>query len=174
MRVFYAVTFDSENKEKLKTIGNLVKLNSEKGRFTSYINYHITIEFIGEVDDEKRLEKLKNILENIKIPPIKLKFNKLGSFNRGYKKIVWIGLQENKELTKVHNDLKNLLNENSFKTEERSFTPHLTIGRQVVLKDKLEEISFQEIETGVKSIALMESKRTNGKLVYKPIKEVKP
>jgi 2'-5' RNA ligase len=174
MRVFYAVTFDSETKEKLKTIGNLVELSSEKGRFTDYLNYHITIEFIGEVKDEKRLEILKNILENINISPMKLRFNKLGSFNRRNKKIVWLGLEKDKELNRIHNNLKNLLKENNFKVEERLFTPHLTIGRQVVLKEELEEISFKEVKAEVKSIALMESKRINGELVYKPIKEVKP
>lgn len=52
MRVFYAVTFYEEAKEKLIEYKNIVVNNSVKGRFTNKNNFHLTLEFIGEVDEK--------------------------------------------------------------------------------------------------------------------------
>lgn len=172
MRVFFAVIFDNETKEKLKFVKEAVLSESEKGKFSNYKNYHITIEFIGEVNYEK-IHTLKNILNRLENIPLYIKFNKLGSFKRRNKEIVWIGIEENEKLNKIHSQLIKLLKENKFNVDKRPFTPHLTIGRQVVINKKVEEITFSEIIVPVKSIALMESKRINGRLMYKPIEEIK-
>ncbi|MCS4454542.1 hypothetical protein JQ038_07195 [Clostridium botulinum] len=55
MRVFYAVTFYEEAKEKLIEYKNIVVNNSVKGRFTNKNNFHLTLEFIGEVDEKSYL-----------------------------------------------------------------------------------------------------------------------
>ncbi len=44
MRVFYAVTFYEETKEKLIEYKNIVVNNSVKGRFTNKNNFHLTLE----------------------------------------------------------------------------------------------------------------------------------
>ena len=160
MRVFFAVTFDNETKEKLKLVKEAVLSESEKGKFSNYKNYHITIEFIGEVDDEK-VDILKNILTRLENIPLYIKFNRLGSFKRKNKEIVWIGIEKNEKLNKIHNQLIKMLEDIKFSVDKRPFTPHLTIGRQVVINKKVEEITFSEIIVPVKSIALMESKRIN-------------
>ncbi|MDU4600300.1 MAG: RNA 2',3'-cyclic phosphodiesterase, partial [Clostridium sporogenes] len=97
MRVFYAVTFQEETKEKLIEYKNLVSNNSVKGRFTNKNNLHLTLEFIGEVD-EKELSSLTNILYKLKNPPKELITSHIGSFKRRDKDIIWLGIEENKEL----------------------------------------------------------------------------
>jgi len=172
MRVFFAVTFDAETKEKLRRIKELVLSETEKGRFSYYKNYHITIEFIGEVNDEK-VQTLKNIINKLENIPQYIKFNKLGSFKRKNKEIVWIGIEKNEKLNKIHDQLIKLLKEYKFSVDRRPFTPHLTIGRQVIIDKKVEEIDFFEFKVPINSIALMESKRVNGKLIYEPLQEIK-
>src|SRR3989344_6331769 len=63
MRTFIAIDLpDDLKKEILKLQFALKKENIFSGNWTS--NFHITLKFLGEVD-EKKTEKIKNILENI-------------------------------------------------------------------------------------------------------------
>ncbi len=172
MRVFYAVTFQDKSKEKLREVKNIIVKNSEKGRFTDYKNYHITLEFIGEVDNDG-LIKLKDILKELTTFPKILNFNKIGNFKRRGGDIVWIGIEDNPALNKLNKELKNLLESRGFETDKRKFTPHLTIGRKIEMKTSYESIHLHAISAKVKSIALMESKREKGKLIYRPIIEIK-
>ncbi len=172
MRVFYAVTFQEKTKDTLKEIKDIVKKNSKKGRFADYKNYHITLEFIGDVDDEK-LKKLKDLLKELKTFPKVLNFDKIGNFNRPGGDIVWLGIEDNPNLNKLNEELKNLLESKGFDTDKRKFTPHLTIGRKVEMETSYESIHLHAINAKVESIALMESKRVKGKLVYEPILEIK-
>lgn len=171
MRVFYAVTFQEETKEKLIEYKNLVSNNSVKGRFTNKNNFHLTLEFIGEVD-EKELSSLTNILYKLKNPPKELITSHIGSFKRRDKDIIWLGIEENKELITLQRNLRNLLINNGFKIENRKYKPHITIGREIVTKGPIDKNIFSTIKIPIASIALMESKRFNGQLVYEPLEEI--
>lgn len=171
MRVFYAVTFQEETKEKLIEYKNLVSNNSVKGRFTNKNNLHLTLEFIGEVD-EKELSSLTNILYKLKNPPKELITSHIGSFKRRDKDIIWLGIEENKELITLQRNLRNLLINNGFKIEDRKYKPHITIGREIVTKGFIDKNIFSPIKIPIASIALMESKRFNGQLVYEPLEEI--
>jgi len=171
MRVFYAVTFQEETKEKLKEVKNIIDRNAEKGRFIDYKNYHITLEFMGEVDGDE-LVKLKDILKELKTFPEVLSFDKIGNFNRRDGDIVWIGIEDNPTLNKLNKKLKSLLESKGFETDKRKFTPHLTIGRKVEMKTSYESIHINAISGKVKSIALMESNRIKGNIVYEPLFEI--
>ncbi|EPY2277803.1 RNA 2',3'-cyclic phosphodiesterase [Clostridium sporogenes] len=176
MRVFYAVTFQEETKEKLIEYKNLVSNNSVsnnsvKGRFTNKNNFHLTLEFIGEVD-EKELSLLTNILYKLQNPPKELITSYIGSFKRRDKEIIWLGIEENKELITLQRNLRNLLINNGFKIENRKYKPHITIGREIVTKGPIDKNIFSTIKIPIASIALMESKRFNGQLVYEPLEEI--
>lgn len=171
MRVFYAVTFQEETKEKLIEYKNLVSNNSVKGRFTNKKNFHLTLEFIGEVD-EKELSLLTNILYKLQNPPKELITSYIGSFKRRDKEIIWLGIEENKELITLQRNLRNLLINNGFKIENRKYKPHITIGREIVTKGPIDKNIFSPIKIPIASIALMESKRFNGQLVYEPLEEI--
>ncbi|WP_434304864.1 RNA 2',3'-cyclic phosphodiesterase [Clostridium botulinum] len=171
MRVFYAVTFQEETKEKLIEYKNLVSNNSVKGRFTNKNNFHLTLEFIGEVY-EKELSLLTNILYKLQNPPKELITSYIGSFKRRDKDIIWLGIEENKELITLQRNLRNLLINNGFKIENRKYKPHITIGREIVTKGPIDKNIFSPIKIPIASIALMESKRFNGQLVYEPLEEI--
>ncbi|MDU5013262.1 MAG: RNA 2',3'-cyclic phosphodiesterase, partial [Clostridium botulinum] len=145
MRVFYAVTFQEETKEKLIEYKNLVSNNSVKGRFTNKNNFHLTLEFIGEVD-EKELSLLTNILYKLQNPPKELITSHIGSFKRRDKDIIWLGIEENKELITLQRNLRNLLINNGFKIENRKYKPHITIGREIVTKCPIEKNIFSPIK----------------------------
>ncbi|KEI96122.1 RNA 2',3'-cyclic phosphodiesterase [Clostridium botulinum] len=170
MRVFYAVTFYEEAKEKLIEYKNIVVNNSAKGRFTNKNNFHLTLEFIGEVD-EKKLSLLTNILYKLQNPPKEVVTSYIGSFKRRDKEIIWLGIEENKCLITLQRELRNLLINNGFQIEDRKYKPHITIGREIVRKGFIEKNIFPPLHIPIASIALMESKRINNQLVYEPLEE---
>lgn len=173
MRVFFALEFDSELKSKMKKVQQVIVKNSLKGNFTSEENFHLTLKFIGDIK-ENEVEKLKSAL--IKAIEDHSKFNlnvkDIGNFKRGNKKILWFGINKNEQLNKLFQSLDQELFNIGYEKEDRVYTPHITIGREVVLKEdsiNIEQtIDFNEI-VSVNRVSLMESTRKNGKLVYVPI-----
>ncbi len=171
MRVFYAVTLNQATKEKLAEYRDMVAENSIKGSYTSLNNFHLTLEFIGEIE-QNRLALLIDALHKLKNFPKELDIYKLGSFKRKNKEIVWAGIKRNEELILLQKELRKLLSNSGFNFDNRDYTPHITLGRQIVRQQPLENIEFERIKGPVKSIALMESKRVDGELVYGVIEEM--
>ncbi|MDR7871035.1 MAG: RNA 2',3'-cyclic phosphodiesterase [Tissierellaceae bacterium] len=169
MRLFIAINFDECVKNDIKNIVNNIEKYAEQGRFVSKEHMHLTLEFLGEVSEER----VNDIISGMKIlnaVPFSLSLTDLGYFKRKDGNIYWFGVAKNKELINMQKELHNLLLEKEFELEQRDYTPHLTIGRKVKLintinlKDLTETIN--KIQIDVKSIDLMKSENINGKLVY--------
>lgn len=175
MRVFFAIEFNDETKEYIKSVQNSIRENSEKGNFSDKENFHLTLRFIGEVASDE-IEKLKNALDDSisNIKSFKFNLNNLGFFTKGSSKVVWIGI-DNKDgmLNSLKTSLENSLLSYGYEKEERTFSPHITLSRNTIFKNsfenKLKSIDITLKEVTVSKISLMESKRVDGKLVYVPI-----
>lgn len=174
MRVFYAIKFDNETKEYLDTIKNKIRANSTKGNFTNKENFHLTLKFIGEIN-QNQLSALVNCIGELcsNKKSFTIEFNRLGKFDRGNRCIPWIGIRETEELNLIQSELETILEKEGFKKEQRTFKPHITLGRQVIMNNTLEnlydEIGFTKRQYVVSNVTLMESKRVEGKLVYLPL-----
>jgi 2'-5' RNA ligase len=105
-RVFIAIEFEENIKRYLHDIQNRVVQVSEKGNFTSKENFHLTLNFIGEVNIDK-IENINKCIYDVAINQSKFKlyFDTLGQFPRGNKSIVWVGLKSNEMLNKIYQDL---------------------------------------------------------------------
>ncbi|SET12635.1 RNA 2',3'-cyclic phosphodiesterase [Anaerobranca gottschalkii] len=173
MRLFYAVQLPQGAKEFLAKIQGTIKNNSIKGNFSFIDNLHLTLAFIGEVD-ERREKVLREILhtsfEGEK--EFSLVIKGLGNFKRGNKDIVWAGLEESQELLTLQQILAQNLTKEGFSLDNREFKPHITLGREVVLKEGALDIPFSPFKFTVEKISLMNSLRVKGRLVYIPIETV--
>ncbi|CAK7052818.1 RNA 2',3'-cyclic phosphodiesterase [Tissierella sp. P1] len=174
MRVFLAIEFTEEVKEYLYKIQQIVKNHSSAGNFTSKENFHLTLRFIGEVK-EHELNKLKEIINYISLNReiFQIVFKELGEFPRKNKKIIWIGLQQNKELDLLYSNLEDRLEFYEYPKEERRFVPHITLGREIILTEEFNNIKnsieIDKVKMTVNKISIMESTRKNGQLTYIPI-----
>ena len=91
MRLFTAVNFDTETRERLLEVQDALKAQSFSGNFTRPENFHLTLVFIGEVQDDMAGE-IASIVKGIPdIEPFSINFNRLGCFKRGGKELWWIG-----------------------------------------------------------------------------------
>lgn len=174
LRLFISVDFSEEIKETLYNLGVELKNHSQNGYITRRDNFHITLAFIGET---KRVEEVIEAIEAIGnmnyLTSFILTTSGGGRFKGRGKDIYWVGIEENEMLNRLNHLLVKELTKREFQMEERAFKPHLTIGREIVLKN---DFTFEEfallvpkLSIKVDSIHLMKSHRVNGKLVYTSI-----
>jgi 2'-5' RNA ligase len=93
---------------------------------------HLTLKFLGEVSENKIIN-VKSVLANIAqdYPSFRLSLKGSGRFPHGgrHPRVIWIGIEMNETLEKIHSRLENELQKINFPKENRKFHPHLTLGR---------------------------------------------
>ena len=164
MRVFISIDIPEEVKKEIKKIQDT--LPDFLGKKTELENLHLTLKFLGEIDEQK-IEGVKNKLSEIKFNKFEAEIDLIGVFSEKFVRIVWLHLKGAEELQKeIDEKLKSL-----FEPEKR-FMSHLTIARIKSVRDKklflekLEEIKFLEIRFNVDYFKLKKSNLTKEKAVY--------
>ncbi|NLV88689.1 MAG: RNA 2',3'-cyclic phosphodiesterase [Tissierellia bacterium] len=172
MRLFIAINFDGTVKKRLQEIINELEKHSIQGRFVSQEHLHLTLEFLGEISDE-RIVTIKNVMDKLDFKPFILKPSKIGYFKRPQGNIYWLGIEDNEALMSTQETLHKLLIDQGFILEKRPYKPHITLGRKVKLKNSFNSNIVDEmvkaIKIDVNRIELMKSENINGKLVYSVI-----
>ncbi|HHW30732.1 MAG TPA: RNA 2',3'-cyclic phosphodiesterase [Clostridiaceae bacterium] len=170
MRLFIAINFDNNTKTCLYNIGQKLKELSVKGNYTLWENYHLTVVFIGETS---KVNDIKQAMDSIDAPRFNLDLKGFGSFHRTGGDIFWIGVEENKNLVKIYSQICDELVMRGINVEKREYKPHITLGREIVLKYGFDRKEFSKsinpITIQVDKISLMKSERINGKLTYTEI-----
>lgn len=172
MRLFIAVNFDEQTKDKIVSVQNRLREHG-KGNFSFRENLHLTLAFLGEVS-RKQVESVKKAMEQVHVPKMELTFDRTGYFKRNGGDIWWIGLRKNDTLIKMQRELTEALRDAGFDIENRPYKPHLTLARRVVLRNKLEQDALlgSQFSTEADAISLMLSERIDGKLTYSELYRV--
>lgn len=166
MRVFYGVVFNEDTKKKISEIQQEIMKISNKGRFVSKENFHLTLKFIGEISTDQVKECGNLLFEGIRdVDQFIMRTNGIGFFSRGSKQLPWIGISKENQLIDLQKRVQELLSRHMDLRAE-AFTPHITLGRDVELASQLEGIKIDDFDIVVNRIALFESKNVNGKLTY--------
>jgi 2'-5' RNA ligase len=173
MRVFFAIEFEEEIKERLYSLQQEIKKYCSGGNFSHKENFHLTLRFIGE-QNPGQVEKLRRALRTAAAgtPCFQLQIDRLGAFSKGNKKIIWTGLEENNELQKLYCRLEAALEREGYFCEGRSYSPHITLVRETRPAENapgIDKIQLDKSAVKVSSISLMESKRVNDRLTYTAI-----
>ena len=132
MRLFIAVEIPDEIKKNIVELINGLKKVEAGIKWVEEKNLHITLKFLGSVED-KDLEKLISMVSKTveDFGSFKVNFSGMGTFPEGKApRVVWVGTTEGAEaLVKLAGGLENSLSPAGFRSEQRAFKPHLTIGR---------------------------------------------
>ena len=164
MRTFIAIEIPEKIKKEIVKIQNY--LPEFKGKKTEFENLHLTLKFLGEVD-EKKIEEVKKKLREVKLNSFESEIKDIGMFSE---RIVWLGITNCEELQKeIDESLSDL-----FEMEER-FMGHLTIARINEIKHKkrfteeIKKIKISEMKFVVKNFNLKKSKLGRPKPIYEDI-----
>ncbi len=92
-------------------------------------NYHLTVRFIGEVD-EGLAEDIDGALAVIRARPFDLVLQGVGAFGRGRQvHSLWAGVVEDDALLTLHDKIDQALRRIGLPPERRKFSPHVTLAR---------------------------------------------
>lgn len=161
LRLFVAVNFDKIMLDSLCGAVESLKAQSESGVFTKKENFHITLAFIGETD---RLEDVKRVVSETVFRPFEISLGKPGRFKRDGGDIRYVSAEGN-GLSELAGDIAARLRKVGFYIEDRAFTPHITLGRQVVGKSGV-PLDIVPASMTVNRVSLMKSERVNGGMKY--------
>jgi 2'-5' RNA ligase len=91
-------------------------------------NYHLTLRFIGDVDDPTAHE-VASMLGRVKRAPFDLHLEGLSSFGGRKPRAVVASVPPNQPLLEVQAEHERLLQRIGLEPEGRKFTPHVTLAR---------------------------------------------
>jgi 2'-5' RNA ligase len=134
MRLFVAVELDDE--ARANVVREQHRLDRAFGdrsgiKWVRPDQIHVTLAFMGRIED-LRVDPIVDAMgRNVPGKPFELAFGGLGTFpSRGAPSVVWLGVvRGRRELVDVQGVVAERLRRLGVPLEDRSFHPHLTLGR---------------------------------------------
>jgi 2'-5' RNA ligase len=168
MRLFVAALFTPKILSELCEAIDRLRRTAVSGNFTHPGNLHMTLAFIGET---MRVEDIARAMREARPQPFEITLSGCGMFRGSGGNIVWAGIADNRPLAEYAVRLADALRQKGFKIESRTFKPHITLGRQVVLPERL-NLEIKPLSMRCNKISLMRSDRPGGRLTYTEIRSV--
>ena len=132
IRSFIAIEIPRELQLKLGDLQRELKQAEADIKWVNPEGIHLTLKFLGSVNQEV-LEKIVRVLPPLtsEVEPFSLRIQGLGCFpsNRN-PRVLWVGLQQGvEEVSRLQKEIEKRIEEMMPSSDERTFKPHLTIGR---------------------------------------------
>ncbi len=183
IRSFLAIEVSVPVLKRIEKIQEDLKSSDSDVRWVSPEKIHLTLKFFGNIEESQIDSIMGSISKPVQAtPPFQIKVRGAGAFpNPKNPRVVWVGLTEGKEtLSRLHQELESSLEKIGFQPEDRSFNPHLTLGRvkssrgKGALAAKIEKYREEEFgEFQVERVILFKSDLMPSGPVYTALREVK-
>jgi RNA 2',3'-cyclic 3'-phosphodiesterase len=98
-------------------------------RWIDVENYHITLRFIGDVDN-RTADEIVDRLDRIDRPEFQMQLTGIGSFGSKKPHSVWAGVSVSPELLALQGEIERICQQRiGLPPDPRKFTPHVTLAR---------------------------------------------
>lgn len=146
-------------------------------KWSEEANLHVTLLFLGDVDDRELVEVCRVVAKAAKAePPFVLSVAGVGAFPTPRRpKVVWGGITDGLEsLVRLHAALEQpLFDLGCYRREERAYTPHLTLGRtdreadgNILAGELPKHLTWTGGQTMVEEVLVYSSELRKGKPEY--------
>lgn len=172
MRLFIAALLPDEIRARMDEYIGALKSRCEGVKWEQKEKLHVTLKFLGSVDDSN-VPEITSVISGIvrNYSPFETDIIGFGGFpDMRYPRILYIGLSENPELSSLQGRIDEALEPLGFPKETRGFLPHVTIGRiksRLRIKETLpipEKYKFM-----IDEIAVVKSETRRDGSVYTPL-----
>jgi 2'-5' RNA ligase len=160
MRLFIAIELPEKLSGQISELKK--KLDTEYAKVTITKENHLTLKFLGDVEDSKA-KQIKDALKGVEFSSYRAKLNNVGVFpNENYVRVVWIGVKPEEETIALKRKIDEVLKYFKFK-DDFDFHPHITLARVKFVKDKerfrelLHSLKAESSEFEVKEFKLIKS-----------------
>ncbi|MEO1106219.1 MAG: RNA 2',3'-cyclic phosphodiesterase [Pseudomonadota bacterium] len=162
-RLFTALTIPEQTRMWLSTLRGGLR----GARWIDPENYHITLRFIGDVND-RDTDEIHATLSRVTRAPLEIRLNGLGSFGNRKPHSIWARVEPTPELAELQGELERRIQRLGHGPDPRRFTPHVTIARLrgVTPRDVAEWLSmrggFSAPSFGADEFVLLSSRSSVG------------
>jgi 2'-5' RNA ligase len=184
MRAFIAIELPKELREFLSRMQDQLKTSGGDIKWVAPDNIHLTLKFLGEIDDEK-FAKIVKIIEGVtkETLPFPMRISSIGAFPKiDYPRVIWTGVDKgDKEAKQIVKELEAKIEKLGIPKEERAFSSHITIGRTrsnlnreklvAELKNLENKPGGENLEFSVTKITLFKSTLTPKGPIYEVLQE---
>jgi 2'-5' RNA ligase len=179
MRAFLAVDLNESLQNKVLEVQKQLTKADAPVKFVERENLHFTCKFLGDISDDKADKIAETIREKIQnYPPFEILIKGAGVFpHLGYIRVIWLGLEDAKIFSDMLMDFDEEFIKMGFR-KERSYIPHLTIGRVKGAQNKEALVSIikelEDVEIGamkVERVVLKKSELTPVGPIYTTVEE---
>jgi len=155
------------------------ELAQEKIRWVDISNIHITLKFFGDTPVEQ-IPRITTCFEDVakSFSHFNIQIENCGVFpNLQNPNVLWLGISRSAQLLQLQSEINTSLKALGWEAENRTFKPHLTLGRiSYILNNEIlktlikeyEKVHFQE--NLIKDFHLYESRLTPKGSIYSIIK----
>jgi 2'-5' RNA ligase len=91
-------------------------------------NYHITLRFIGDIDD-RLAHEITMLLDGVKRRSFEVRFSSVSSFGGNKPRAIVLSVEPIQPLIELQAELERLMQRLGLDPEGRKFTPHVTLAR---------------------------------------------
>jgi 2'-5' RNA ligase len=130
MRLFIAIPAPDDVRQQLVSVMEKLKPLSRAPRWVRPEGLHLTLKFLGEVD-ELQVPQITSAMKDIRASkPLDLRFRGVGSFPQNDRpRVIWAGVEDTGALAPLAEALATRFEPLGFRREEREFSPHVTLAR---------------------------------------------
>jgi 2'-5' RNA ligase len=137
MRLFFAIALGEPLRAAAARVADTLQErlaaagNARAVKWVERENLHITMRFLGEVDETRAGTLLKTFSQRLPAPSFDLVVGGAGAFpSAGPPRVLWVGAQAGAEAAQeVFSAIEARLSSIGFDPEARVYTPHMTLGR---------------------------------------------
>ena len=131
-------------------------------------NLHVTLAFLGEVQD-RYLEELFDLATQVQSGPFDLRINQLGFWSKP--RILWIGPDEvPQEVSQLAKMLGNVRRRMGFRADKKEFLPHISIARKCEMPPPASALK-PDFTIYFDRFTLFESSRIKSGLYYRAVQD---
>jgi 2'-5' RNA ligase len=130
VRLFVALEIPAAVRENLAAFLDSLRGISKGPRWVRPGNLHVTLKFLGEVEEAK-VGAIRNALEEMRgEQAVTLNFRGTGFFpNEKHPRVFWAGIEASANLKILAADIDGAMDKLGIPREQRAFSPHLTLAR---------------------------------------------
>ena len=172
MRAFIALEPPEGFVEEVAAMARVLSAAVE-GRFAPRQSYHVTLAFLGDVDEAQAREAMDAMDEACaEAAAVPMRPDGLGKFGRASDATLWMGLTPEPELTGLVDRLREALRSRGVGFDDKPFLPHITLARRAKLpKGALPELVFPLLCNAAR-LTLFKSTLSRDGAQYKPLYEI--
>lgn len=188
MRIFIGIEIDAAARSAVDAASRELRGRVDRSvadaavRWVPAENFHITLWFIGHVDEGRARAVLSAVGEPIDAPVFSIELSGMGAFPpSGPPRVLWIGVGDGFDAVRtLHGVVESRLVPLGFEPEGRPYSPHLTLARikdvarnhAAALRALVRTTAAAPVRSAVAAVTVFESRVSSKGAVYTPLLRV--